>query len=137
MSTCQFAWGAGATVRIAGVLTTRSGRRPLRYVPLAALLTLGCVTTSVGRLSPVRYEARPNDTPIQLFSSQLPTCAFTELAIVKARRETWMVSTTAAVDALRKKARQLGGDALVRLSFDDGTDVTGTVIRFEQDDCMR
>jgi uncharacterized protein YbjQ (UPF0145 family) len=72
-----------------------------------------------------------------LYSSQLPTCAFREIAIVKARRETWMVSTDAAVDALRSKARALGGDALVRLAFGENNEVTATVIRFERDDCKQ
>src|SRR5436309_6874865 len=78
----------------------------------------------------------PRD-PIALYSSQLPTCAFTEIAIVKARRETWMVSHDAAVTALRSKARELGGDALVRLAFGDNGEVTGTVIRFARDDCKQ
>jgi hypothetical protein len=56
---------------------------------------------------------------------------------VKARRETWMASTGAVVDALRNTARQLGGDALVRVGFGDGSDVIGTVIRFERDDCRQ
>jgi hypothetical protein len=109
----------------------------MRCAPFAALIGLGCVTTSVARLSLTRYESRSRETPIALYSSQLPTCAFTEIAIVKARRETWMVSNDAAVDALRSKAREVGGDALVRLAFGDNSEVTGTVIRFERDDCKQ
>ena len=109
----------------------------MRCAPFAALIGLGCVTTSVAHLSPTDYESRSRDTPIALYSSQLPTCAFTEIAIVKARRETWMVSDDAAVDALRSTARELGGDAVVRLAFGNDTEVTGTVIRFERPDCKQ
>jgi hypothetical protein len=109
----------------------------MRSFPFTALLSLGCVSTSVARLSPTKYESRSTETPIAVYSSQLPACAFTELAIVSARRETWMAPTDAAVDALRTKARKLGGDAVVRLAFGDGGAVTGTVIRFERDDCKQ
>ncbi len=109
----------------------------MRYLPLMLLLSLGCVTTTVVRLSPARYEARSRETPIALYSSQLPTCPFEELAILKARRETWVVSTGAVVDALRKKARQMGGDALARVGFGINSDVTATVIRFQRDDCRQ
>jgi hypothetical protein len=109
----------------------------MRCSPLTGLIGLGCVSTSVAHLSPTKYESRSNETPIPLYSSQVPKCAYAELALVTARRETWMVSTDAAVNALRNKARQLGGDAVVRLAFGDHGDVTGTVIRFEGDDCKQ
>jgi hypothetical protein len=109
----------------------------MRSFPYVALLALGCVSTSVARLSPARYESRSTETPIALFSSQLPACAYTEVAIVSARRETWMAPADGAVGALRSKARKLGGDAVVRVAFDDGGTVTGTVIRFARDDCKQ
>jgi hypothetical protein len=109
----------------------------MRFLPLILLLSLGCITTTVARLSPVRYEPRSSEASIPLYSSQLPTCPFEEVAIVKARRETWIVSTGAAVDALRKKARQMGGDALVGVGFGTNSDVTATVIRFQRGDCRQ
>ena len=109
----------------------------MRYVPLALLTVLGCTTTTVARLSPARYAARSEDTPIQLYSSHLPTCAFEEIAIVTAQRESWMISWNAVVGALRKKARHLGGDALVRVGFGDNGEITGTVIRFARQDCTQ
>jgi len=109
----------------------------MRYLPLMLLLNLGCVTMTVARLSPTRYEPRSSEHPIQLYSAQLPTCPFEEVAIVRARRETWVVSTGATVDALRKKARQMGGDALVGVGFGINSDVTATVIRFRRDDCRQ
>jgi len=72
-----------------------------------------------------------------LYSSQLPACAFDEIAILKARKESWLVSTNAVVNALRKRARHLGGDALVRVGFGDHGDITGTVIRFARDTCKQ
>jgi len=109
----------------------------MRCAPFVALIGLGCVTTSVAYLSPTKYEPRSRGTAIALYSSKLPTCAFTEIAIVKARLETSIESNDAAVDALRRTARELGGDALVRLAFGDHSEVTGTVIRFERDNCKQ
>ncbi len=107
----------------------------MRGVVLLPLLGVGCVTTSVARLSPAKYEPRPTQASIAVYSSQQPTCDYTEIAIVKARRETWMISNDAALHALRSKARKLGGDALVRLAFDESDAITGTVIRFDREDC--
>ena len=107
----------------------------MRGVALVPLFGLACVTTSVARLSSTKFEARPAQTSISVYSAEQPTCAFTEIAIVKARRETWMVSHDAALDALRSKARKLGGDAVVKIAFDDSDAITGTVIRFDQEDC--
>ena len=108
----------------------------MRCVPIADLVGLACVTTRVARLSPTTYEPRPSGTPIPLYSSQLPTCEFKEIAIVKAWRDGFQ-SPDGLVDALRKKAGQLGGDALVRVSFGERDEVTGTVIRFVRDDCRQ
>ena len=109
----------------------------MRYFPLTVLIGLGCVTTSVARMTPTAYSSRSSETPIPLYSSRSPTCAFTEIAIVRARRETWMTSTAAVVEALQSKARHLGGDALIGLSFGSGDEVRGTVIRFARDDCKQ
>jgi uncharacterized protein YbjQ (UPF0145 family) len=46
-----------------------------------------------------------------------------------------MVSHDAALDALRSKARKLGGDAVVKIAFDNSDAITGTVIRFDQEHC--
>ena len=73
----------------------------MRGLPLALLVTLGCTTTTVARLSPAQYESRSSDSPVQLYSSQLPACAFDEIAILKARKESWLISTNAVVNALR------------------------------------
>jgi hypothetical protein len=103
---------------------------------LALPLVLSCTATRVVPLASAPYEPRPADHPIRLFSSQLPTCPFDEIAIVSARREFNLVSTAAVTEALRKKARELGGDALVRVSFLEGDAVlSGTVIRFKDGSC--
>src|SRR2546430_15190405 len=106
----------------------------MRAVPLTALIGLGCVSTTVARLSPAKYEARSTDAPIALYSSQLPACAFTELAIIRSRRETWMASTDAAVGAFRDQAREPGGGAVGRLSLGGGGGGNRTVILFERDE---
>jgi hypothetical protein len=44
----------------------------MRWSSFTALVGLGCVTTNVARLSPTTYESRSLETPIPLFSSQVP-----------------------------------------------------------------
>lgn len=105
----------------------------MRCLPLIALLGVGCVTTTVARLSPTEYEPTPDEATIPLYSSRLPTCAFSEIAIVKANQK--FTSTDALFATLRDEARELGGDAIVRVGFGDDADVVGTVIRFEHEDC--
>src|SRR2546429_9007692 len=98
----------------------------MRAVPFTALIGLGCVSTTVARLSPAKYESRSTDAPIALYSSQLPACAFTELAIIRSRRETWMASTDAAVGAFREQGRELGGGPAAAPSFCGEWGGTGT-----------
>src|SRR2546430_17203349 len=98
----------------------------MRAVPFTALIGLGCVSTTVARLSPAKYESRSTDAPIALYSSQLPACTFTELAIIRSRRETWMASTDAAVCVERKQARRLGGVAVGRVDFCADIEEIGT-----------
>ena len=108
----------------------------MRLWPLGCLALFGCATTThVVRSSPTTYESKPGSSPVQLYSAQLPSCPFEEIGLVKARREYNIVPNAAVVDALRDKARELGGDALVGVSFVSDDDLAGTVIRFKQDDC--
>ena len=114
-------------------------RFEMRLHTFALLGCLGCATsTGVVPFAPTKYQPRPKDYSIALYSAQLPTCPFEEIAIVSARAEYNFVSTGAVAEALRKKARQLGGDALVRVGFVDSHDtISGTVIRFKRDDCKQ
>jgi hypothetical protein len=110
----------------------------MRLWPLAGLALLGCATTThVVRLSPTTYESKSAGSPVQLYSAKLPSCPFEEIGIVRARKEIDVVSDDALVDALREKARELGGDALVRISFVAKSDLAATVIRFKQDGCRQ
>jgi len=112
---------------------------PLHWPLIAVAFLAGCATASqVVPLTASKYAPRPADYPILLYSAALPTCAFEEIAIVRAHKEIGFVSRDAVVDALRRKARELGGDALVRLSIvDDKGVLSGTVVRFTNDDCKK
>ncbi len=108
----------------------------MRLWPLFLLALPACVTsTRVVRLSPTPHEPRPENTAIELYSAHLPRCPFEEIGIVSAHRETWLVPGDAVADALRNRARELGGDAVVRVGFLSAGELTGTVVRFKQDDC--
>ncbi len=106
---------------------------------MAVAFLAGCATASqVVPLAATKYAPRPADYPILLYSAVLPTCAFEEIAIVRAHKEVAFVSREAVVDALRRKARDLGGDAVVRVSMvDDKGVLSGTVVRFTNEDCKK
>jgi hypothetical protein len=110
---------------------------PWRLMTVAFLA--GCATASqVVPLAVTEYAPRPADYPILLYSAALPTCAFEEIAIIRAHKEVGFVSGGAVVHALRRKARELGGDAVVRVSLlDDKGGLSGTVVRFRNDDCKK
>ena len=74
---------------------------PLHWPPIAVAFLTGCATASqVVPLTATTYAPRPADYPILLYSAALPTCAFEEIAIVRAHKEMGFVSRDAVVDAL-------------------------------------
>jgi len=111
----------------------------MRWLVAALPVLVGCSTsTMVVMLVPRKYEVRPKDYPIQLFSAQLPTCPFEELGLVTAKPENVLRSNDVVAEALREKAREMGGDGVVHVGFvDSHATVGGTVIRFKDRGCAR
>lgn len=91
----------------------------------------------------------PTTGDIALFSTKQPTCEYDEVGLVHVKRAHGFTSMQAMIDALRERARQMGGHAVVGVSLaarvessgegDVSTDrdLTGTVIRFKTSDCRR
>jgi hypothetical protein len=112
----------------------------------------GCAAVTAPRvgvttLASSRYPERPSDYPVKLFQTQLPHCAFEELAIVTVRPKTFWTKSDDLVDLVRSNARQLGGDAVVNfksertvegaspstdgaVEIDHGLLMSGTVVGF-------
>lgn len=147
--------GGPSTSPVGGAPTMLNTRRVSSGILMLALLT-GCgPSVQLTKLSPTALAPRPEDYPIQIMREKRPSCAFDELAIVNATRPNTLVSMDAMVEALRKKAREVGGDAIIGLSnearvtgaspsyVDNSVDVdrktvlSGTVIRFKSATCMQ
>ena len=123
-----------------------SGSRGL--LSLVFVLALGACSPGVRATSFVSFSPRPDDHPIQVYRSTIPECQFEEVGIVSSRRESSLVSMDKVLEALRSKARELGGDAVIGmveanearnviLGVDRDTVLSGTIIRFTDQDCQR
>jgi len=126
--------------------------RPLALFVLA--LTGACVSPhmNVTPLGTHPYPPRPSDAPVALYQNTAPACAYDEVAIVHVSAKTLWQTDEKLADALRTKARELGGDAVIgvragqpvvgasrdadgSVSVDRTRDVSGTVIRFKDTPC--
>ncbi len=121
-------------------------------VAAAALVLDGCApTVSATRLQ--MAPPQPADHEILLFAAKLPTCAYDELGLVSVEPSYGGASEQKLLDALKRHARVMGGDAVVRLTHgrnasdtvigstvqfgDSWTVLSGTVIRFSDPDCHK
>ena len=125
--------------------------RVVIFTAMAATLS-GCgPAVDAVRLTPVPYPPRPADFRIRMYSTERPRCPFEELATVRARKPSMFVSMEDVAESMRRVAREMGGDAVVSVtsgsqigsgtiigstvSMDSDPVLTGTVIRFKDDDC--
>jgi hypothetical protein len=114
--------------------------------------TLGCSPTvsSIPFLSPAP-SPQAADHPILLFNETRPACPYQEVGSVVVRQGSSDASVDKLVDALRVKAREMGGDAIIGVgqSVESGGGtvighsviasnkpvVSGTVVRFSDPSC--
>jgi hypothetical protein len=125
-----------------------------RIVGFCGLCLLACTpATRVVRLSPTEYAPRSEDYPIRFYRESLPECPYEEIGMVVSRQRHILISMDAVAESLRDKARELGGDAVIRLSEQDQIQgavissrgvkldrdpvLSGTVIRFTRADCRQ
>ncbi|MFW6079264.1 MAG: hypothetical protein ACODAE_06570 [Gemmatimonadota bacterium] len=123
-------------------------------VVVAAAVAASACGPSVRSATFTERSPRPRDHPVRVYSTQLPECDYEELGLVRVSEGmAFAVSLDAMLDALRERAREMGGDAVVgvtqistteggtvtgqavNLNTDDG--LAGTVIRFSDADCTR
>lgn len=128
-------------------------------VPALATLTaafgvlVACApAVRVTTLSPATYPAKAADTPIRLYAEQRPRCPYEELALISSRRRNVFISMEDVTEALRVRARALGGDAVIgvaesvetrggmvhqggAVSLDRDPVLRATIIRFKSEDC--
>lgn len=129
-----------------------STTRRLAMAALVVPMLAACVpSVDTVRLSPVRYPPRPDDFRIRMYSTQRPRCPFEEIGTVRSRKPGFWVSMEDVAESVRDVARELGGDAIIgvtnatqlnggtvigsTVSIDTDPVLTGTVIRFKEDDC--
>lgn len=121
----------------------------------AALLSvvLASCSPAVRATSFVRLPPQAPDHPIRIYRSMKPECPVEEIGLVSSRQRNKLISMDAVLEALRKRAREMGGDAVVDLAetneaqgavatgrsvaVDRDPVLSGTVVRFTDPDCRR
>ena len=101
--------------------------RGRRLALLAVLLASpSCTYTRVTRFDPtIVAERRTPPESIRFYETEKPECAYKEIGHVSAHGS-WLTSWGKVIRAARKKAYELGGDAI--LSFRESTRVTGATV---------
>jgi len=96
-----------------------------------SLILAGCVTPEAQFAPAQRDSMYPVRTPpgqIELYRSQSPTKKFTELGAVNA---CCSHDSNVLIELLKRKAADVGGDALIGIDIDATGNATASVIRFE------
>lgn len=107
------------------------------------LLAAACApmvnSTALGPAHP----PRSSESEILLFSVRIPECPFEEIGLLTVERAPGpFVSAKGALRAIKNRAGEMGGDAVIGLSqlavtegFNGG--LAGTVVRFDEETCRR
>lgn len=88
------------------------------------------------------FPPRPADEEILTFSAASPECPYEEIAVVASFAASYG-TLASALEGLKRRARELGADAIVKLRrVERGGEsarsgFTGTAVRFTKDDCRR
>ena len=106
---------------------------------LLLLLFASCSPVVHSTSLSARHTPRPAESPVLTYSVRAPECAYEEIALLTVERGP-PFSREQPLDAREKRARQLGGDAIVGLTqlppseeFRGG--LSGTVVRFVNESC--
>jgi hypothetical protein len=136
----------------------RSGRGiegSLMLTRAAVLLAVVMTTACAPQVRSVRFdgaaEPRPDTHPIRIYSSRVPDCPYEEMGLVRAREAPAAIGTSmeALLEAMRVRARRMGGDAIVGIaqagtpdgspasgvSLNASDGLSGTVVRFTDPAC--
>jgi hypothetical protein len=115
---------------------------------LIAVAVLGPAAACAPSVHSARFvEAAPvaPDHEIRLFSTRAPTCPYDEIGLVVVRPASGFTSLQSMLDHMKQRAREMGGDAIVALTPQQGADaggeagsrttLSGTVVRLRGRDC--
>ena len=124
--------------------------------PWLCLLLAACgPSVSSGSFGPHGSQPRPKDAPVRIYQAARPNCVFQEIGIVRGQPRTRFDSLDEIFDAMRSRARAMGGDAIVGLTIQEPrgetvvvatgpvpvvsssgvTTYSGTVVRFADPSC--
>jgi hypothetical protein len=120
---------------------------------IGTLVFVSCgPTITLQRLNTQQYLEKPPDAPIAVFFTKAPKCPYDEIGVTKATEGAFAGDETTFIEAMKKKAREVGGDALllnqvnsnnagyvalapgVVSSVNESTQ-SATIIRFKNSDC--
>jgi hypothetical protein len=88
----------------------------MKYLLLLGALTLGCVSTNASWLNPSLPKYEPvaaEDVRIVVDESELDSLEFVRIAVIEATAPSEYTDQTAMIEAIRKKAGKLGGNAVL------------------------
>ncbi len=121
-------------------------RTRLFVLPLLALAACSPSVQSA-RFAAGDVAPRPADAPVRVYQQNRPTCAFTEVGWVSGSKRLPTQAPDAVLAAMRARAKQMGGDAIIGLvpggGARGGTEAasgseplfSGTVVRFDDPGC--
>ncbi|CAN5694054.1 hypothetical protein BH23GEM7_BH23GEM7_30290 [soil metagenome] len=116
-------------------------KRPRGSCLLVAAALTGCSATVTAIPLGEPSTPRPRGAEIRIYSVKTPDCPYEEISLLTAYRHPMLgVTTSRALEALKRRTRQLGGDAIVGLTTVSPTEHTadgikGTAIRFTDASC--
>ncbi len=87
--------------------------RSLWLVPIILLLLVGCVSTQSSLLDPKYEPVEPEHVRVFTTESELEDLDYVRIACIEATGSTGWTSQTGMIEAMRKKAGQLGGNGVL------------------------
>jgi len=127
---------------------------PRSFAALALIALAAACGPQISSSVIVKSPPQPADHDIQVFLTRVPECPYQELGTVKASEGALAGGVNTYLPAMKRRARELGGDALVGYKIADTTagyvavapNVTAAVegeihsavvVRFTNPDCMK
>jgi len=126
--------------------------RPVSFLGLLLILaTIGGCSPGIQSTVFESYPPKPDDHQVTVFSSSLPKCPYDEIGMVSARRKSNLVSMQGVLESIRRRVREMGGDAIIgfgettqmrsavathgEIVLDRDPVLSGTVIHFRDPKC--
>lgn len=121
---------------------------------LLLVVLIGCAPASQTTTFATKFPSRTAAENVRIYQTKMPTCQYEELGKVSARQRNKFISMDSLAQSLREQASSMGGDAIVALSetseemgtfktsststvVDNDPVLSGVVIRFENESCMK